>query len=67
MTERMLLEYDRSMLAPLGPVVLVDELVGKRIAVIDSGLEESEINFDEEGMVGANCVDYDERGQAVIM
>jgi hypothetical protein len=44
MLNGMLLEYDRSTLAPLGLVVSKDELVGKRIAVVDSGLEECEIN-----------------------
>jgi len=33
----MLIEYDRSTLAPLGLVVGADELIGKRVAVIDSG------------------------------
>jgi hypothetical protein len=33
----MLLEYDKSTLAPLGLVVSADELVGKKVAVIDSG------------------------------
>ena len=66
----MLLEYDKSTLAPLGLVVSADELMGKQVAVIDSGLEECEINFDEEGMEGADCADAsseDSREQAVIM
>jgi len=33
----MLLEYDRTTLAPVGMVVGPDELLGKRVAVIDSG------------------------------
>jgi len=37
----MLLEYDPSTLAPLGLVVGADELVGKRIAVIDAATEEN--------------------------
>ena len=66
----MLLEYDKSTLAPLGLVVSADELAGKQVAVIDSGLEECEINFDDVGMEGADCVDgsnEDAREQAVIM
>jgi hypothetical protein len=64
----MLLEYDKSTLAPLGLVVSADELLGKRIAVLDSGIEECEIDFDKPGMEGAECADdYNEREQAVIM
>jgi hypothetical protein len=67
MTNGMLLEYDKSTLAPLGLVVSADELVGKHIAVIDSGLEECEINFDEPGMEGAECSIEMAREQAVII
>jgi hypothetical protein len=67
MLNGMLLEYDQSTLAPLGLVVSADELIGKRIAVIDSGLEECEINFDDVGMEGADCAEADGREQAVIM
>lgn len=67
MLNGMLLEYDRSTLAPLGLVVSKDELAGKYIAVIDSGLEECSINFDDIGMEGADCVESDGREQAVIM
>ena len=64
----MLLEYDKSTLAPLGLVVSADELLGRRIAVLDSGIEECEIDFDKPGMEGAECADdYNEREQAVIM
>lgn len=66
MLNGMLLEYDQSTLAPLGLVVSADELIGKRIAVIDSGLEECEVLFDEIGMEGADCAD-NAREQAVIM
>lgn len=72
MLNGMLLEYDSSTLAPLGLVVSADELVGKKIAVIDSGTEECVIDFDDMGMEGADCADgqseYDSvREQAVIM
>jgi hypothetical protein len=69
MTNGMLLEYDKSTLAPLGLVVSADELIGKRVAIIDSGIEECEINFDTPGMEGAECMDAEKlaREQAVIM
>ena len=63
----MLLEYDPSTLAPLGLVVSADELIGKRIAVVDSGIEECEINFDNVGMEGADCGSTDSKEQAVII
>lgn len=64
----MLLEYDQSTLAPLGLVVSADELIGKRIAVVDSGIEECEINFDSVGMEGADCGSTENsREQAVII
>jgi hypothetical protein len=53
----MMLEFDKSTLAPLGLVVSGDMLLGKRIAIVDSGLEECAINFDDDGMDGAECVD----------
>uniref|UniRef100_A0A7R9WNW3 Uncharacterized protein n=1 Tax=Craspedostauros australis TaxID=1486917 RepID=A0A7R9WNW3_9STRA len=71
LTNGMLLEYDSSTLAPLGLVVSADELVGKRIAVIDSGIEECEINFDADGAMeedpDCDMEGFDEREQAVIM
>ena len=65
----MLLEYDSSTLAPLGLVLPADELVGKYIAVVDSGVEgECYINFDDVGMEGADCESsYNEREQAIIV
>lgn len=53
----MMLEFDKSTLAPLGLVVSGDMLLGKRIAIVDSGLEECAINFDDDGMDGAECAD----------
>ena len=47
MLNGMLIEYDPSTLAPLGLVVGADELVGKKIAVINSGLEECMIDDGE--------------------
>lgn len=54
----MLLEFDKSTLAPLGLVMSSDELLGKQVAIVESGLEECMINFEaEEGMEGADCAD----------
>jgi hypothetical protein len=63
----MLLEYDSSTLAPLGLVVAAEDLVGKVIAVMDSGIEECYIDFENTGMEGAECEGYEEREQAVII
>jgi hypothetical protein len=62
----MLLEYDSSTLAPLGLVVTAEELLGKVIAVVDSGLEECFIDFDNVAMEGADCEGFEEREQAII-
>jgi hypothetical protein len=71
MLNGMLIEYDRSTLAPLGLVVGADELVGKRIAVVDSGDDENCIvDFDAlEGMEGADCatITFDGREQAILL
>eukprot|EP00527_Entomoneis_sp_CCMP2396_P005439 CAMPEP_0198140906 /NCGR_PEP_ID=MMETSP1443-20131203/3994_1 /TAXON_ID=186043 /ORGANISM="Entomoneis sp., Strain CCMP2396" /LENGTH=577 /DNA_ID=CAMNT_0043803483 /DNA_START=72 /DNA_END=1805 /DNA_ORIENTATION=- len=62
-----LIEYDKSTLAPLGLVVGADELIGKKISVIDSGLgDECEIMY-EEGMEGAECGSFDGREQALLL
>ena len=68
MLNGMLIEYDPSTLAPLGLVVGADELVGKRIAVIDSGLDDEECEISNEvGMEGADCAILDGREQAVVL
>lgn len=65
----MMLEYDKSTLAPLGLVVSADILLGKQVAIVDSGLEECFINFEEDGMDGADCADgmndYDDSKEQV--
>jgi len=70
MLKGMLIEYDQSTLAPLGLVVGADELVGKKLAIIDSGLDDEECDIsEEEGMEGADldgCI-ADNREQAVVM
>ena len=66
----MMIEYDKSTLAPLGLVVGPDELLGKRIAVIDSGVEECVItDFDTVGMEGADCAQtaLDKREQSLLL
>mmetsp|Transcript_14581 Transcript_14581/g.29867 ORF Transcript_14581/g.29867 Transcript_14581/m.29867 type:complete len:166 (+) Transcript_14581:1420-1917(+) len=67
-----LIEYDSSTLAPLGLVVGADELVGKKVGVINSGLDADTCIMmmdDEEGMEGADCASLagDTREQAVVM
>jgi len=65
--EGMVVEYDGSTLAPLGLVVAKDELAGRKVAVVDSGLEaECEVSF-EIGMEGADCVQADAAEQALIL
>jgi RNase P/RNase MRP subunit p29 len=68
-----LLEYDASTMAPMGLVVGSDELLGKRVAVIDSGLPSNAgvtgcVVSDDVGMEGADCVKASElREQAVVL
>ncbi|KAL7513491.1 hypothetical protein ACHAXN_010631 [Cyclotella atomus] len=67
-----LIEYDSSTLAPLGLVVGADELVGKKIGVINSGLDADTcaIMFEDmEGMEGLDCAGMagDLREQAVVL
>jgi hypothetical protein len=66
----MMLEFDKSTLAPLGLVVSGDELLGRQVAIVDSGLQECMINFEDDGMDGADCADGSEeihREQAVLV
>lgn len=64
----MLLEYDSSTLAPLGLVLTVDELLGKTIAIVDSGIEDCIVTTDSVGMEGADCDDsYNDREQAILI
>ena len=62
----MLLEYDSSTLAPLGLVLDPKDLLGKTITLLDSGIEDCEVS-DEVGMEGAECGEYAEREQAVVV
>jgi hypothetical protein len=63
-----LIEYDKSTLAPLGLVVGADELLNKRIAVINSGEGAGCIIQFDEGMEGADCgVVNEAREQAVVL
>jgi hypothetical protein len=66
----MMLEFDKSTLAPLGLVVSGDELLGRQVAIVDSGLQECMINFEDDGMDGADCADGSEeihREQVSVM
>eukprot|EP00522_Entomoneis_paludosa_P006244 CAMPEP_0172447544 /NCGR_PEP_ID=MMETSP1065-20121228/6833_1 /TAXON_ID=265537 /ORGANISM="Amphiprora paludosa, Strain CCMP125" /LENGTH=629 /DNA_ID=CAMNT_0013198869 /DNA_START=61 /DNA_END=1950 /DNA_ORIENTATION=- len=65
----MLLEYDSSTLAPLGLVLSADELLGKSIAVVDSGLDDCIVtDEDDNAMEAVECDDYyNEREQAVLV
>ena len=60
----MVIEYDPTTLAPLGMVVSRDELLGRKVAVIDSGLKSEQCDVFEDG---AECVDQSSREQARIM
>lgn len=55
----MVIEYDASTLAPLGLVVGKDELAGRAVAVIDSGLDNQDGSYD--------AVQIEKREQAVIL
>jgi len=64
----MLVEYDSSTLAPLGLVVASDELAGRKVAVLDSGIKECSIEVrDDEGMEGADCAENEAGEQAVVL
>jgi len=66
-----LIEYEPSTLAPLGLVVGQDELAGKRVVVVGSGIEECKINTakfsNEEGMEGVDCAENEGEEQAVLL
>jgi hypothetical protein len=55
----MVVEYDASTLAPLGLVVGKDELAGRKVAVIDSGLDSQDGSYD--------AVQIEGREQALIL
>mmetsp|Transcript_9600 Transcript_9600/g.13285 ORF Transcript_9600/g.13285 Transcript_9600/m.13285 type:complete len:497 (+) Transcript_9600:189-1679(+) len=58
----MMLEYDRSTLAPLGLVVSRDELRGKKVAVIDDGYDGSALILYADGDDRATVVQPNEDG-----
>jgi len=60
----MVIEYDPTTLAPLGMVVSKDELMGRKVAVIDSGLDSEQCNVFEDG---AECADQSSKEQALIL
>ena len=61
-----LIEYEPSTLAPLGLVVGSDELEGKEVVVVGSGLEECNVGTSQ-GMEGADCADNEGEEQAVLL
>ena len=61
-----LIEYDPSTLAPLGLVVGADELNGRRVLVVGSGIESCEVET-AVGMEGADCADTEGEEQAVLL
>jgi hypothetical protein len=63
----MLIEYDMSTMAPLGLVLSQEELLGKIIVVVDSGIEECAIDFEDSDPLQEEDCEYDEREQAVII
>ena len=65
--EGMVVEYDKSTLAPLGLVIAKDELAGRKVAVVDSGLDAECDVSQEVGMEGADCVAADDAEQALIL
>ena len=60
----MIIEYDPTTLAPLGMVVSKDELMGRKVAVVDSGLDAGECNVFADG---AECVEQSVKEQALIL
>ena len=65
-----LIEYEPSTLAPLGLVVGYDELEGKEVVVVGSGIEECKVGTaqisTQEGMEGADCADNEGEEQARV-
>ena len=67
-----LIEYEPSTLAPLGLVVGFDELKGKRVVVVGSGVKdeckvETAGTSSAEGMEGADCAEFEGEEQAVLL
>jgi len=65
-SQGMLIEYDPSTLAPLGLVVGADELKGKKVTVVDSGIEACFVG-EQMGMEGADCANAEDVEQAVLL
>jgi len=60
----MIIEYDPTTLAPLGMVCSKDDMIGKKVVVIDSGLDADNCNVFEDG---AECVEQSLREQALML
>lgn len=65
----MVIEYDASTLAPLGLVVGKDELKGRSVAVIDSGLESQDASYDAAQIEAKEqaVILYDEEGNVTVV
>jgi len=64
-----LIEYDPSTLAPLGLIAGADELTGKTIVVVGSGVQKECLIEDMEtaGMEGADCADFEGEEQSMML
>jgi hypothetical protein len=63
-----LIEYDPSTLAPLGLVTGADELLGKKIVVVASGVQqECVIGSVEAGMEGDDCANFEGEEQSMML
>ena len=60
----MIIEYDPTTLAPLGMVCSKDDIAGRKVAVIESGLDADACGVFEDG---AECAEQSTREQALIL
>lgn len=63
----MLLEYDASTLAPLGLVVGKDELAGRKVAVVDSGIDAGKPGADKIPGREQSLLLYDDDGAVTVV
>jgi hypothetical protein len=63
----MLLEYDSSTLAPLGLVVGKDELAGRKVAVVDSGIDAGKPGADKLPNREQSVILYDDEGTVTVV
>lgn len=63
----MVLEYDPSTLAPLGLVVGKDELSGRKVAIVDSGIETAKDNYEKIQDREQAVILYDDEGHVTVV